>query len=341
MRVKTILLLAAVTVPAFFIAVLLPAPGTGTQTAEHGGIVLLPDLKPHENVLAQVVVTGPDGTVTLTRTPVAGKPGIGWGMKEKGGYPVPPNNILPVIDALASLHGVAPKTAQPALYPRLDLGDAGKSSQAHLLVLSDAKGGALGSIVLGKRKEASGATGAERIYARVPGSNPQTWLAAPVVNVPAGSLDWLDRSVFEMDTDKLKEVVLTQPGKPPLQFERAKPGDKLAVFDVPAGRKLKSDTTDTDLTDALGGLNFDDVKPESQLAGDAAGSVHLVMFDGSTADMTLRRDNGQTWATVTASGTKAADAIAAHAKGWAYEIPADRATTLTETMDGLLEDAKK
>jgi hypothetical protein len=57
--------------------------------------------------------------------------------------------------------------------------------------------------------------------------------------------------------------------------------------------------------------------------------------------MALRKDNGDTWATVTATGGKAADEINTRTKGWAYEIPSDKAATLTTTMASLVEPIKK
>ncbi len=341
MRMKTIQVLAAIAVPAAILAVLLPAPGGSTGTAEQGGGgLLVPGLKGHTDTLAKIDVTGADGTVNLSRTPVAGKPADGWTLQNKGFYPVAAATIRPVIDGLVALHGVSPRTDRSASYARLDLGDPGKGSASHLVALADAKGGALGSVVLGKTKAASGVGNTERIYARVPGTG-RTWLAAPAITLPNETIDWVDRTVVDIDANKIREVVLTQPGNPPLDFVRDKSADKLEVHDVPAGRKLSSDTPGSDVQAAFTGLNLDDVKPQAQLGGGAAGSVHLVTFNGVVADFALRKDNGQTWMTVSATGSKEAQDIAARTKGWAYQIPADRAATLMATIDSLTEPVKK
>jgi len=338
---KTLQVLAVISVPAVVLAVLLPAPGGSTGTTEQsgGGGLLLPGLKGHTDTLAQIAITGPDGTVTLSRTPVAGKPADGWTFRNKGGYPVPAAKIRPVLDGLMALHSVSPRTDRPASYGRLDLGGPGKGSASHLVALVDAKGGPLGSIVLGKAKAASGVGNGERIYARVPGSA-RSWLAAPAITLPKDTIDWIDRTVVDIDANKVREVVLTQPGNPPLDFVRDKSGDKLAVREMPAGRKLSSDTTSSDVQAAFSGLDLDDVKPDAQLGGGAAGSVHLVTFNGVVADFTLRKDNGQTWITVSATGAKEAQDIAARTKGWAYQIPEDRADTLLATMSSLTEPVK-
>jgi hypothetical protein len=344
MRIRTLVVLAVVTVPTVALALLLPAPHGDTGTTAPSIGLLLPGLKGHVDALARIDITGASGTLALSRAPVPKHLADGWTLRDTGGYPVQAATIQPVIDGLVALHGVVPKTQRPKLFGRLDLGDAGKDSQSHLVALTDETGNALGSIVLGKQKPASGAGTTPRMYARVPGSE-QAWLAAPSITLPAEKLDWLDRTVVDIDADQVREVVLTQPGNPPLDFSRAKAADKLDVRDVPAGRKLKSDTPGSDIQGAFSGLNFDDVKPDSQLGGSNAGSVHLVTFNGMLIDFTLRKDNGQTWATIAATGTadgaKAAQQIAARTKGWAYQIPSDKADTLLTSMAGLLEDAKK
>ncbi len=344
MRIRTLQVLAVVTVPTVALALLLPAPHGDTGTTAPAGGLLLPGLKLHVDTLSRIDITGSDGSLTLSRTPVPKHPADGWTVRDKGGYPVPPATIQPVIDGLVALHGVAPKTQLAKLYGRLELGDAGKGGESHLVALTDAKGDALGSIVLGKQKAASGTGGVPRMYARVPGSV-QAWLAAPAITLPAEKMDWVDRTVVDIDADQVREVVLTQPGNPPLDFSRNKAADKLDVRDIPAGRKLKSDTPGSDIQGAFSGLDFDDVKPEAQLSGSNAGSVHLVTFNGMLIDFALRKDNGQTWATVAATGTadgaKAAQQITARTKGWVYQIPSDRAATLLTNLAGLLEDAKK
>jgi hypothetical protein len=341
MRMKTLVILAVVTVPTVAVALLLPPSGGTTLYAdqEHPSGRLLPDVKSHLDTLAQIDIAAPGGMQTLARTVVPGKPYDGWTLRTKGGYPVDTAKVRPVIDSLATLHGVAPKTTNPKLYGRLDVGDPGTGA-AKLVALTDSAGKSLGTIILGKITGQGGMSPTDRIYVRVPKSA-QTWLAAPVVPLWNDQLDWLDRVILDIDADQLQEVLLTQPGNPPLDLVRAKPGDKLGLRNIPAGQKAKSDTPGSDLEEAFGGLSFDDVKRADQLTGSQAGTVHLVTFDGTTVDMALRKDNGQTWATVSAAGGKPADEINARTKGWAYEIPSDKAATLTTALASLIEPVKK
>jgi hypothetical protein len=341
MRVRTVTILAIITIPAVAAAVLLPPSGgtTGYTDDEHATGRLLPDVRPHLDTLVQIDISAPGGMQTLARTPIAGKPYDGWNLRTKGGYPIDAAKIRPVIDSLATLHGVAAKTENPKLYDRLDVGDPGAGA-AKLVALSDAAGKSMGTIILGKITGQGGGSPTDRIYVRLP-KTPQTWLAAPVVPLFNDQLDWLNRSIVDIDPSQVKEVVLTQFGQPPLDFARAKADDKLDLRNVPAGQKAKSDTPGSDVEEAFQGLTLDDVKRADQLTGSQAGSVHLVTFQGTTVDMALRKDNGQTWLTVTASGGKAADDSNARTKDWAYEISSDKAAPLMTTMASLIEPIKK
>ncbi|HTZ71980.1 MAG TPA: hypothetical protein VMB71_15085, partial [Acetobacteraceae bacterium] len=88
-------------------------------------------------------------------------------------------------------------------------------------------------------------------------------------------------------------------------------------------------------------FNMQDVEPATKLKGDDAGTVHLVTFKGLSADFALTKTNGQTWMTVTATGSgaaaKQAADITARTKGWAYEVPADKASTLTTKLADLVQ----
>ena len=338
MRERTVLILAALTLPALALAVLLPSPGAGTMSANTANVKLLPSLQGHLDALAKLTITGPDGTVTLSRSPVVGKPAQGWTLREKGGYPVLPATIRPVIDGLAALHGVARKTDRPALHPRLDLADPGHGSAGHLVSLADGASASLGGIILGKQKEASGPAATGGIYARLE-ANAQAWLAEPAISLPPDALGWIDHSIIDIEADRVKEVVLSQPGTAPLDFARDKAEAPLTIRGLPSGTKLKSETPGADIGMAFHALDLQDVKPARAGAGTPAGSVHLVTFDNLVVDIMLAKENGQTWATLAATGAGESGKIAARTRGWAYELAADRATTLATKLPDLLQPA--
>ncbi|HTZ71914.1 MAG TPA: hypothetical protein VMB71_14755, partial [Acetobacteraceae bacterium] len=266
MREMTVKILAGLAIPAAIIAVLLPAPGGGTAPSGKQNVPLLPGLHGHAGDLATITITGADGKITLTRTPTAKKPAEGWLLRDKGFYPVPVATIRPVLDGLIALHGVAPKTASPKLYARLDVGNPGKDLQSHLVSLFDTKAATLGEVILGRQKEATGVGATPGTYARLPGEK-QSWLAEPAITLPAETLDWVDQSIVDIDADQVKQVVLNIPGSAPLDFARDKPADKLAIQGLPASTKLKSDTPGTDVENVFASFNMQDVEPATKLKG--------------------------------------------------------------------------
>ncbi|WP_339484831.1 DUF4340 domain-containing protein, partial [Pseudomonas sivasensis] len=148
-------------------------------------------------------IVGSDGTVTVNRAKPDKKADGGWTIANKGNYPVPPATIKPVLDGLAALREIEPKTERSALYDRLDLKNPGKDSQSHGVTLSGENGATLASVVLGKHKYDNGAGNNDRQYVRIPGTN-QAWLAGPAVTLPDETLDWIDKSVLDLDPYKIK-----------------------------------------------------------------------------------------------------------------------------------------
>jgi hypothetical protein len=337
-RQKTLIVLAVITVPTALAAAFVPKPSTSVEKTAEGGPVL-PGLKAGIDSATTLVVTGPEGVVTLARKPVAGKIDQGWTLPDKGGYPADPAKVKPVLDALIALHGVEPRTDRPKLYSRLDLGEPGKGSGAHLVAISDASNKQVATIVIGKQKFGAEGDNDSGVYVRKPG-DAQTWFARPAMTLPADAFGWIDHAILNIEADKIKDVVLTPAGSPPLDLTRAKAGDKLAVKELPKDAKLKSDDPGADIASSFN-LELDDVKPAAQVTGTPAGSVHVTTLDGLTADLTLTKQGDKTWITVTASGTgdaaKAADPITARTKGWAYAIPDATAATLESKLADLEE----
>ncbi len=337
MRTSTLAILAAVTVPVTALAIFLPAPTT-TAPAAAKGEKLLPGLRVKLAQAAQLSVVSSDGTVVLQRKPGA-KADQGWGLVAKGGYPVQASSIKPVLDGLVALQGTEPRTERTALYGRLDLAAPGPGSESHGVTLRDEKGGEVAAVILGRHKYDASGGGNDSIYARLPGAT-GTWLAKPAITLPAGALDWIDKSVLSLDADKIRSITITLPGAPPLVVSREKAADKLAVQGVPAGGKLKSDTAAADIAGGFDSIELEDVEPATKLSGTPAATAQAVTFDGLTVTLNLTKQGEHSWAIVAASG-KGAAAIAARTGGWAYQIPDAKVSALESKMADLVEAPAK
>jgi hypothetical protein len=343
MRSTTLIALAVITVPVFAAAVFVPAPG-GTRIASVANGPVFPSLKDWIAGAATLTVTGPNGSVALARkgpAPKAGEvPVDGWTLADKGGYPVDPATVRPILAGLLELKTVEPKTERPKLYDRLDLGTPGeKGSEAKSVTLADGNGADIVKLIVGRRRY--GLTGNDDgIYVRKP-DDARSWLAAPAFDLPADALSWIDRKLVDIDADQIKLVSLTPAtaGTKPLTFTRDKPADKLAVQDLPKDFKLKSDNPGSDLAAAFRYLDLTDVKPAAAVNAAPVATAHVETFDGLALDVTLIDQDGATWVKFAAKGTgdaaKAAADLAKRTDGWAYKIPDARVKTLETKLADL------
>jgi hypothetical protein len=335
MRDKTLLILAAIAIPVTVLALVLPGPQATTLPKLPGGALMLPDLKTKIGQATSMIVAGPDGKITLHRAGTQGAPADGWVLADKDNYPVAAAKIKPVLDGLETLRTLEVKTSRPALYSRLDLGDAGPGSQSHQISLLDSKNTQLATIVLGRTKDDTTGAGHDRIYARVPG-HAETWLAEPAINLPSDMFDWIDKTVVDLDPDKIKQITITQTTGGDLTLTRAKAGDKFTVQNMQAGDKLKSDTAGNDIAAGFQDVELSDVKAANRLSGTKVATAQATTFDGVSVTLDLTKDGGQTWATLTASGPKPAPDISARTKGWAYAVPDAKATELESKRADIL-----
>jgi hypothetical protein len=339
MRSTTLIALAVVTIPVFAAAVFAPAPG-GTQTATVAAAPVFPGLKDWIAGTAKLTMVGTTGTVTLERkgaAPKAGEvPTDGWTLTDKGGYPIDPATIRPILAALVELKTVEPKTERPKLYDRLDLGTPGdKGSEAKSVELADGNGADIVKLIVGRRRYGL-AGNDDGIYVRKP-DEARTWLAAPAFDLPADAMAWIDRKLVDIDADRIKSVSLTPAaaGSKPLSFTRDKPADKLAVQDLPKDFKLKSDNPGSDVAPVFRYLDLTDVKPASAVTAAPVATAHVETFDGMALDVTLIDQDGATWVKFAAKGSDAANEIARRTGGWAYKIPDARVKTLETKLADL------
>jgi hypothetical protein len=325
MRTKTLYVLAAITLLVTALAVLLPAPQT-TLRPEKGIGTLMPELARKIGDVALLAVVGQDGKATLRRT----APHT-WVLAERSDYPVPEARVTSVLDGLKKLRGLEPKTADASLYGRLDLGNPGAGSESHAITLQDAQSKIIASIILGRQKSDVSGSGHARIYARVPGA-PRTWLAEPAIILPD---DWIDKNIVDIDPDRIKQITITQPDGTSLTIGRDKPGEKLALRNLPANAKMKSDTGADDIASAFQTLELTNVEPQARLNGTPRATAEATTFDGLVTTLALSKQGTQTWLTANANGTGAAT-IAARTKGWAYQVPDAKATALASKLADLV-----
>jgi hypothetical protein len=200
----------------------------------------------------------------------------------------------------------------------------------------------MGDIIAGKHRDDQLGGGEGGVYVRKPGQ-PQAWLARGKLDLAGNTADWLDKSLMDMPGAQVKQLVLTQADGSSITMSRNAASDKFALASMPKDKKLKYDSILDDAADTLDKLQLDDVAPAKDFAFPTTGVSHaqFVTFTGETVAIDLADKDGKSWAKITATGTgdgqKAASDLTAQVSPWIYALPTDKAKTLRDKMDDLVE----
>ncbi len=335
-----VLLVAAVIVAA---AAIFLSPGGTRSVAEAGsGQPILAGLAGKIGDVASLKISGAGGTVTLQRQ------APGWSVGEKGGYPADPTRIRQALLGFAELKLVEPKTRSADSYGRLDVEDPGKpGGHARLIEITDASGGKLGELIVGKRRPDRLGSGADGLYIRRPG-DAQSWLAQGSVDLPAETKDWLDKKIVSIAPTRIATVTLTHADGSTLVLKRDKEDAKFTVQDAPAESKFKADAAIAEPAGALDGLELTDVRAVAELAFPSVGVSRAawLTFDGVTITAETFEKDGTNWLRLKASGsdsdkaTEEAAAINARAANWAYAVYPYKVNAMKTKLADLVEAPK-
>lgn len=338
MQQRGFFLLLAATVILVAAATYAALSGPGEITRPPPGKHAFPGLAAKLGQVHSVRILRHDLRLTFLRK------GKGWVVPQKAGYPARPAKIAQVVRALADMTLIAPKTREPKLYSRLDVGPPGHG-KATLVWVADASGATIAALIIGKERLDRLGAGIDAVYVRKPGHK-QSWLARGSLDFSGGLSAWLEKTIVNIPEKRVAEVILTQPGGGVLHLMRKAPGDKFAIVDAPAGAQFKSPSVTAEPGMALAHLDLSDVAPAARLPVPGHGLWHAIYrtFDGLTVDLTLFEHDKKNWVSVHAGGTgkaaAAAKAIEARVTPWTYAIPDFDASLLKTTLADLVAPKK-
>jgi len=190
-----------------------------------------------------------------------------WQLAEKAGYPADFDRISELLKTLAEAELLEKKTSREENYERLGLDD---ETVAELQIVT-----ADSTLVLLAGMESTGRSGH---YVRLPGDS-QTWLIGSPLSLELDATAWLDKTIVDINSDRIKRVSIHHADRP-FVITRDAGGDTNLVGIV-AGEKLKYPGVTDSITRALSNVSLTDVDPVS-----AAASVEMT----ETAEFEL--DNG-------------------------------------------------
>ncbi|QLH40283.1 MAG: hypothetical protein HWD60_16950 [Defluviicoccus sp.] len=161
MRVRSFLILSAVTIGVTAAAAVAVLQQETPQTVVETGGPFFPDLVGKLKDVNAVVVRDAQHTLTIHRLDDGS-----WGIAELSDYPVQPEKVREVVNGLVQLEKAEAKTANPELYSRLSVEDVSAAdAKSKEVILQTAAGQPVSQLIVGNPGTGIGAEGA--IYVRL------------------------------------------------------------------------------------------------------------------------------------------------------------------------------
>ena len=258
---------------------------------------VFPVLKTAINDVSELSVATQSKTITVHKDEEA------WRVKEKHDYPADLGKVRAVLIGLAELTILEPKTRKPELYEKLGLQDVdAEGSLSTAVTLKNATGNTLADVVIGNDRPSKGKSGYKEMFIRKQG-DPQTWLVQGGLTVEKNPGKWLDKELTQIETKRVKRLIVTHPDKTRLVVEKAKPADlNYQVADLPEGLEIESQFTVNNIVSTVTSLSLDDVEPASEVPFDAQPVVTAVFetFDGLQGTVQLLPKDEKNYVTISA-----------------------------------------
>jgi hypothetical protein len=278
------------------------------------------------------------------------KRGGKWVATDHGSYPVKDGAVADVIDRLAAMTRVEPKTDNPDWYQYIQVGEPpGKpDSPAGIRVTAWATNGdgLVDTIVGGESSTIAASHSRGGTFVRNVGQA-QSWLVEGTLMLPGALGDWFD-PIFSVPGTNVTNVAVLIGDKKVFEAQKADPTTgqyKIVYLDASVGSSdmVANDDEIRSLAAGIVNLELQDVRPLSSVTPSASTRTNrFTLSDGMQLDVTLADADGATWAILKASapaGTDAAKAAAkvnAVAESWAFKLDSAPIARLTTNVSDLV-----
>lgn len=303
MKTRTFIGLAVVTLLVIGGAIWATQERAGVVQAPHERAYLYPGLLQRLNDVTEVrVESTAEGTVTVR------KADDGWELIERHGYPVRFERVRETLIELGALETIEPMTRRPENYARLSVDDLDDGTSEAVRVTVAAGGDTVADILVGSTRSGDAVGG---VFVRRVGEE-QAWLATGSYRPERRALLWLERNIVNIDSRRVREVVMRHPDGDGFTMVRDRPGDggwRLET-ELPEGKEPKPAGEMNAMAGVTDFLIFEDVRPVEELDfTDGAIVSTYDTFDGIRLTIEAVTDDGRVWARVRADAIERADGI--------------------------------
>jgi hypothetical protein len=296
------------------------------------GTLMFPNLAARLQDASEVDVSHQGKTLVIRRN------GNVWGLADRGGYPVEPEKLRAMLTALTELRLVEPRTADPADYDKLGIGDPNApNSTADLLRVQDASGKPIVALIVGHRRVLTEGDVPDEVFVRRP-DEAQSWLAEGSLEVDADPQQWLVRDIMNIDHTRVAHASV-QRGGVTLDFDGA--NGKLTMKAPANHPELESFKLD-EVASALESLTCEDVVPGPAPTQGEIGQSVFTTTDGLTVTTQLYQSGKDLLARFEVAGnTPQATQLNARINGWTYKLGSWKEAELVPAMADLAKPESK
>jgi hypothetical protein len=305
------------------------------DTVVHPGGLAFPNLAGRLANIDTLDITSGDAHFVLQR-----KSGT-WVSTDKDGYPANNELVTELLIGLSRLTLEEPRTADPSLYGRLEVRDPAKDAPSIRVALK-ANGVDAADLIVGKQRLAGLGGGKEARYVRKSDSA-QAWLASGTLKLEKDQVRWLQRTVIDINHERVAEARLEGPDRRALVVSRPSADvENFSVEKMPSDRKIEQAWRVNNVASALELLDFEDVRADSG-SGTSSGTARFTTFDGLTASATLVTLDDRTWLRLQSQAAESAadavkresDILNGRSRGWLFRVPSYKEERFTATIDSV------
>lgn len=364
MKTRTLLIVAVAAVLALLAAVWMSSSRTPEAASASPG-PLAPGLSEALDTVNQVRITGAGNAVLATLE----RGETGWGLAEKGGYPVDVEKLRGLLSGIATARRVEAKTALPERHAQLGVEDVA-ADDAHGVRVDIATPQKTWAYVFGDNLARGTGT-----YVRA-ADEAQSWLVERNIAVERNPANWLAKRIIDVGANRIAAISVKPEDGAAIELARTDEdtASDFALVTLPRGRQAAAGYEREALAGLLSGLTFEDVFPATERTPpEKTRQARFTLDDGRQVDIVSWQDQGRTYARfamtldeaaaqawlarqpVPAAGDAAPggeipptpatrDALAEEVAafqgshgGWTYALPAFKASNLNKGLEDYLK----
>jgi hypothetical protein len=326
MNIKSLIILAIMAAVLVFAALSLhKTPERQGESAYYQQAVFA-SLAAHIDQITEIHLQRHDSRIHLR------KEGAQWQVHDKGGYAADLEKIAKLLLGVADVRYLEQKTRTPELYAQLDVQDIDQPDSAAVhITLKDSHANVMADFLVGKQKTARLDNTRQEIYLRKVG-DAQTWLV--LGNIPImyekNPQDWLQRTVFNIDSTQIKSVDITHNDEHLHIFKPDNNATEFSVAEIGADNEISNQFALNNIANSFANLSLDDVRRLSEFDFIIHSRAIAHTFDG--LEITLERshaDDGRYYVRMRAAFSadssaevqQQAHTLNAQWQEWAFVLP--------------------